>query len=62
VVHKSRLSAIRARLWRGLELFGNAKAPNDELVNLQSSDPGTTNGQSTNGYRTDGYCTDRKCA
>jgi len=43
------MSVLRVRRSWNLELFGNAKVPNDKLVNFQSADSGTTNGQSANG-------------
>jgi hypothetical protein len=46
--------ALSIRLRRGHELFGNAKAPNDKLVNFQSPDLRSTDCQFTNGHRTDG--------
>ena len=52
-------SALGARLrWR-VKLFGNAKPPHDELVNLQSLDSGATDCQPADGYGTDGQCADR---
>ena len=38
---------VRARLFRCLHLFDDAKPPNNKLVNFKSSDAGATNGQST---------------
>jgi hypothetical protein len=46
---------------RRLEFFGNAKVPNDKLVNFESSDSGATNCQSTDGHSVDGQCADSDC-
>jgi hypothetical protein len=57
----SHASALRVRLRGGHEPFGNAKVPNDELVDFQSSDSGATDGQPTDGKSADGHGTDRDC-
>lgn len=49
------------RPWR-LQVFGHAKPPNDELVDLQAPHPSTADRQASNGYCADGQRTDRQGA
>ena len=55
-------SVLGFRLRWDVKLFGNAKPPDHELVDFQSSDSGATycqftDGNSTDGQRADGDCT-----
>src|SRR5215203_731674 len=56
-----RCAALGGTEW-GLELLRDEKAPNDQLVDFQSTDSGSANRQSTDGDGTDGNGTDREGA
>jgi len=45
-----------------VQLLGDEKAPNGELVDFQPPDSGATDCQSTDGKCADGYCADGHCA
>jgi hypothetical protein len=58
--------SLRARLigrvlW-GVELLGDDKAPDGQLVNFQPSDPRAADCQSADGKCTEGYGADCNCA
>ena len=45
-----------------MQVLGNAKPPNDELVNFQTAYSSTPNRKATNSHSADGQCTDSQRA
>ena len=54
--------ALRAQRWWKLQVFGNAKPPNDELVDIHAPYPSAANCQAANRYCAECQCTHSQSA